>query len=204
MNTSINRPPGRRVRCARWLGLDHNPLRRTTDRLEAWLRLAGLVLLMIAVPLGALMCGRTADHVLAGQAWVQHRSDHLVSAVLTQAAPSEPYGSYMADTGVWVQARWTAPDGGRRSGQVLAPGGTSAGRTVQIWVDPAGASVEPPAGHEDVVDSAFAVGVISGLFLVLLLMASQAIAQHALDRRRLAAWGTAWRATGPRWSNHRS
>jgi hypothetical protein len=29
------------------------------------------------------------------------------------------------------------------------------------------------------------------------------LARRALDRRRLAAWDSAWDATGPLWSNYR-
>jgi hypothetical protein len=48
------------------------------------------------------------------------------------------------------------------------------------------------------------IGVSSGLILILLLMGLQALARQALDRQRLAAWDTEWRATGPLWTNHRS
>lgn len=37
------------ARCARWLGLDRNPLRRRTDQLEAAIRLT-MVILLAAVP----------------------------------------------------------------------------------------------------------------------------------------------------------
>ena len=114
MHTPTSRPSGNwRERCARWLGLDHNPLRRTTDRLEVWLRLAALVLLLTAVPVGAFMCGQTAEHVLAQQARAQQRADHLVSATLTQAAPAGSYGSYVVGTDVWAEAR--VDRAGRRS-----------------------------------------------------------------------------------------
>jgi len=35
-----HRPGTRLARWARWLGLDHNPLRRPTDQVEAAIRLA--------------------------------------------------------------------------------------------------------------------------------------------------------------------
>lgn len=39
-NTKTRTPGTRWARCARWLGVDHNPLRRTADRIEAGLWLA--------------------------------------------------------------------------------------------------------------------------------------------------------------------
>ena len=71
------------ARCARALGLDHNPLRRTVDRVETGVRLAALVLLLTAVPAAVLLAGRTADHVFlreracpAGNGPPCHRDPH--------------------------------------------------------------------------------------------------------------------------------
>lgn len=205
MYTPTSRPSGNcRERCARWLGLDHNPLRRTTDRLEVWLRLAALVLLLTAVPVGAFMCGQTANHLLAQQARAQQRADHLVSATLTQAAPAGSFGSYVVGTDVWAEAQWTAPDGALRSGQVLAPGGAPTGHKVAILVNNSGATVRQPAQHQDVVASAIILGGIGALFLILLLISVHALIRSALDRRRLQAWDSEWQSTGPLWTGHRS
>ena len=205
MSESITRPPGtRRPRCARWLGLDHNPLRRPADRIEAWLRLLAVILALTAVPLMAIGIGLFANQAMAHRAQAQERSDRVVSAVLTQQAPRDDADPYVADPQVWARARWTAPDGTARSGQILAPAGTPAGRTVRIWVNPAGVNVDPPVGHRDVMTGSIVVGVSSGLTLILLLMGLRALARRALDRQRLAAWDSEWRATGPLWTNHHS
>ena len=52
------RQQGCLARCARWLGLDRNPLRRRTDRLEAAMRLIMVILLAVVVPMtGRLTMG---------------------------------------------------------------------------------------------------------------------------------------------------
>jgi hypothetical protein len=199
------RPPGtRRERCARWLGLDHNPLRRPTDRVEGWLRLLMLALILTAVPVTAIGWGLVANQVLAHRTQVAQRSDHLVSAVLTEQASTSAIDPYMPDPDSLVQARWTAPDGAARTGQILAPAGTPAGRTIPIKVNAEGATVDPPPAHNDVATGTALVGVTSGLMLVLLLMGLQAAARRTLDRQRLEAWDLEWQATGPLWSDHRS
>jgi hypothetical protein len=57
--------PGRRrgfIRLARALGLDRNPLRRATDRAEAWIRVGLLGIFLIAGPMAALGAGDWAYH----------------------------------------------------------------------------------------------------------------------------------------------
>ena len=111
----VLRPSGRLTRCARWLGLDRNPLRRTTDRIEAAIRLAMIILLVGAVPMAAVAVGQRADQLAIRHAHAQQVGDHLVNAVLVRQAPAtgvpDPYTSIQY---TWVLARWQPP--GRRPG----------------------------------------------------------------------------------------
>ena len=50
------------IRLARALGLDGNPLRRATDRAEAWIRVGLLGIFLIAGPMAALGAGHWAYH----------------------------------------------------------------------------------------------------------------------------------------------
>src|ERR1700693_5882051 len=61
MKTGSGRPRGLK-RLARALGLDHNPLRRATDRAEAWIRVGLLTVFLIAGPMAALSAGHWAHH----------------------------------------------------------------------------------------------------------------------------------------------
>jgi hypothetical protein len=61
MKTSPVRPRGL-TRLARALGLDRNPLRRATDRAEAWIRVGLLGIFLIAGPIAALHAGHWTYH----------------------------------------------------------------------------------------------------------------------------------------------
>lgn len=192
-----------RTRCARQLGLDRNPLRRRIDRIEAFVRLTVLVLLLAAVPVGVFLAGRTADHVFGHQAQVQQASDYQVTAVLTQDAPMvgavDPYSAVET---AWATARWTAPNGTVHTGGALVTAGTRKGSKTRVWINAAGAITDPPAGHRDVMAEVAVTAMVSGTVLILLLFGTEAIVIHSLNRRRFGAWDAEWRATGPIWTNH--
>jgi hypothetical protein len=195
----------RLARCARRLGFDRNPLRRRTDRVEAAVRLATLILLLVAVPILTLAVGRQADHLALRQAHAQRVADHQVTAVLLRQAPPtgvpDPYTSIQMTV---VLARWRPPGEPARSGQVPAPAGAHAGSTVQIWIDASGAVTGPPPGPRVIAGDVCIAAITTCLVTVLLVLGSSALAQRALDRRRLRAWDVDWRVTGPLWTGHRS
>lgn len=60
--------PGRprwKARLARALGLDGNPLRRASDRAEAWIRAGLLVVFLAAGPIAALVVGQLGESATA-------------------------------------------------------------------------------------------------------------------------------------------
>lgn len=191
-------------RCARWLGLDRNPLRRGTDRIEVVLRLAMVILLVVAMPVAAVAAGRQADHVALNRAYAQRAGDHLVNAVLLENAPvtgvPDPYTSIQT---AWVLARWRPPGRPARTGQVLALVGARTGSTVRTWIDPSGAVTSPPPDHRLIVGDVCIAVMLTCIVSVLLLLVLGTFARRALDRRRMRAWEAEWRAIGPLWSGHR-
>jgi hypothetical protein len=195
----------RLARGARLLGFDRNPLRRRTDRIEAVIRLAILVMFLTAVPAATLAAGREADHLALRQAHAQQAADHKVTAVLLQAAPTtgvpDPYTSVQLTL---VLARWQPPGQPSRTGQVLAPAGARAGSTVTVWIDGSGAVTGPPPDHRMIAGDVCIAALVTCLVTSLLVLGSSTLARQALDRRRLRAWDAEWRVTGPRWSGHRS
>ena len=197
--------PGRRARCARWLGLGHNPLRRRGDRLEVAARLATVLLILTAVPLAVIGVGRTVDHSVIRQAQAERASDRQVSAVLTQAAPAQgtpdPYSDVQT---AWVHARWTAPDGTVRTGQLLALAGARKGSTARIWISASGSLTSPPATHGDIVSDVLIASAATGLILLVVLTGLGGLGRRLLDRRRMSAWDAEWRAVEPLWTRHRS
>lgn len=205
MRNARNRTAGtRRARCTRWLGLDRNPLRRRSDRIEVVLRLAFLILLAAAVPLVTIMTGRAVGHLAIREARAARASDQLVTAVLTEAAPKagqDPYSSVQTTS---VPARWTAPDGSPRSGMVLASYGAAKGSTVQTWIDRSGEATSPPPTQTDIDGDVSIAVALTAMVLTVTLLGAHVLARHALDRRRFSAWDAEWRSIGPYWTGHRS
>jgi hypothetical protein len=117
---------------ARALGLDKSSLLRRCDRIEAAI-LAGLVMIfVIGGPLLAIVAGQRMDAAdlreqRAERSW--------------RAVPATVIGA-VSGPGGWespsLRARWTAPDGQRRTGTVLMPGAVNVGRQLRIWVSAAG------------------------------------------------------------------
>ncbi len=186
---------------ARRAGLDANPLRRSSDRAEAWLRIGLVVVFLIASPLAAIGLGKLTSAASATAARSQAASERQVNAVLldkvARAADDPLYG---AAGFVWARAGWTAPDGVRRTGEVPAPVGSRAGRTVAIWVDTAGQLVYPPIGESQIASRVIAVVALTPAALGVLLMMVSWLARSVLDRRRLKDWAAEWSAVEPQWT----
>jgi hypothetical protein len=198
------RPDRRLVRMVRWFGFDHNPLRRGTDRIEAALRLVLVIALVVAVPAGAVAVGRWADHRALRLAQAEQVGDHLVTAVLLQNAPaSGPPDPYTSVQITWVLARWQPPGHPPRTGEILAVAGALKGSTVRTWTDPSGEVTDPPSDHRVIVGYGCLAVMAPCLLSWLVLMAASGFVRQALDRRRLGAWESEWRASGPHWSGHR-
>jgi hypothetical protein len=193
------------ARLARWLGLDRNPLRRGTDRVESALRLVMILLVVTAVPAAAVAAGRWADHYALHRAQAQRAVDHQVTAVLLEDAPAvgipDPYTSVQT---AWVPARWQPPRQPPRTGEVLALTGAHKGSTVRTWIDPSGAVTDPPLDRRFIVGDVWLAVMATCLMSWLLLLVAGVLVRRGLDRRRLRAWEAEWRASGPRWSGHRS
>jgi len=184
------------VRVVRGLWPDHNPLRRTIDRVEAVV-VAGLAVVFLAgAPLAAVAVGHYADHHASRTAAAQRAAWHQVPAKLLTTVPTSGY-----EDGATVSARWTAPDGGRRTGMIPAPTAAAAGATVMVWVDEAGRLTGPPLQPSLVPGQAMMAGIFAALVFAIIVVCAGLLAHVALDQRRLGAWGAQWRATGPQWTS---
>ena len=182
----------------RWLP-DQNPLRRGSDRAETAILLLLLFAFVGAAPIAAHAAGSWTYATSTREAQAQEATAHQVRATLLQAAV--PWGP---DTyGDEANARWKAPDGHMRTGQVPVPDGGAAGSTVMIWVNQSGQLADSPlqpsqvAGRADIARALAIVGLAITLIIVGL------AGRWALDRRRMAAWDADWLANGPRWTSLR-
>jgi hypothetical protein len=199
--------PGRSPR-SYWLSrllrgrrLDRNPLRRKSDRIETALLGVLLTAFLAAAPFAARAAGSWAYAASAREAQAQQAGAHQVPATLLQAAP--PLSAYAAGAAPDVDARWRAPDGQMRTGQVLVSSAAAAGSTVLVWTNQEGQLADPPLRHTQVVMRAEQAAVGAVISLAIMLFAMGWLARRSLDRRRLAAWDAEWLANGPSWRPRR-
>lgn len=188
----------RRGRLWRGLWPGRNPLRRACDRVEAAIAAGLLAVFLIAAPLLALFVGQWADGISVRAQRAALATWHLVPAAVLAGAPAQTI--YCCAI---VQARWTAPDGTRRTGWVPAPADAQAGSTVRVWVDRSGRRTGPPLTDSQVANRVILAVVAATAALAISLLAVGVLAHWVLGRRRLAAWEAEWRVTGPRWTSPR-
>jgi Ca2+/H+ antiporter len=176
-----------------------NTLKRPVDRIEGAILMALLAVFGVAVVLAAILGTRTYQSQRAAAA-----SLRPVAAVLIQPGP--PAGS-MPRPGQ-AQARWPASGGGERSGVLTTatvPGiaGAAAGTRVPVWLNGAGQPSAPPSGQSVMIIYALVSGGAATALAGVALLVAYAVIRRVLDRRRLAAWESAWAWTGPRWTARR-
>ena len=187
----------RAARAGRGLWPDRNPLRRTIDRVEAVVAGGLVAAFMAGAPLAAVAAGHAAYSIGSRTAHAQQAAWRQVPAVLLATAPAAGYRQYQ----VTVQAWWTAPDGTRHTGTVLAPPGTKADCTVMVWADTAGRLTGgPPLQLSQVRGQAALVTMLTPLALGFILLCTGLVVHAVLGRRRLAAWDGDWQATEPQWT----
>jgi hypothetical protein len=195
---------GRLARLARRMGWGRNPLRRRTDRIEAWVSAGLLAVFLVGAPWAWASAGRWVHQ---GGLREQHaqQSWHRTPAVLLAATPPLPgYEFRLAweDTAL-VPARWQGPGGQPRSGKIPAPVGSQPGQVVQVWVDGSGRATGPPLLGPDLARRVIGAELLAPVALAVVLLVLAAVVRWLLNRRRLASWGAAWASIGPRWTRHR-
>uniref|UniRef100_A0AAU3H2G0 Proline rich protein membrane protein n=1 Tax=Streptomyces sp. NBC_01401 TaxID=2903854 RepID=A0AAU3H2G0_9ACTN len=184
----------------------HNPLYRATDRHEAWVALAAL-LLMLAAPVLGWRAGSLTDDALRRTVRTQHEQRRPTPAVVVRAVPGTSRIAQDPDAAVTegsmrtsVVARWLAPDGTARTGTVSAgPTETAPGTPIQIWTDTRGRSVMRPMD----ISTARMHGVLAGLGSTLLAGGLTEMARRfvvwRMMQRRYARLDRAWAQVGPDW-----
>jgi len=184
------------------VGADGNPLRRRIDKVEIAARIALAAAFLAAAPLLAPVVGHLTQ--VSGMRLVRQESSwRQVNAVLLRPAPQQYYG-YGSMTTFWVPARWRAPDGARRTGQVPTRSGTPAGAVVSIWVNRAGrATGRQPMTTGQVELRVVLAEFVTGAALGAVLLALAGALRLLLNRRRMAYWAVEWACFGPRWTTRR-
>jgi hypothetical protein len=198
VNVKVRGVTRRMSRLVRWLA-GRNALRRPVDRIEGALLVALSAAFLLAMTVASILAAHTYQSQRAASVGLRP-----ALAILIHAGP--PYGS-VARFGQ-AEARWRDPGGGEQAGvltTVTTPGitGTAAGARITVWLDRSGQPAAPPAGDVAMIVNALAVGAAAAGGAGIALVMSYALCRLALDRRRLAAWESAWSLTGPRWTSRR-
>lgn len=180
----------------RRLTLGSGPLKRTPDRIQAWLRLALAVLLLAAAPIGMAVGTAAREHAQTTAA-DERRQLIEVRAVLTEDAHPVSGGA-LADA-VLVPATWRGAPGSRHAGQVFAPPGTPADTAVTAWVDADGGPRRPPATDSAIAVRAVTLGVVGALAVANGAVLVHLVAVWSLDRWRDRRWAAEWSVVGPVW-----
>ena len=187
----------RRLACR--LGLDANPLRRRTDKIGTSLAALLLIVFLVGAPLLAIAAYGWAGRVGAAEQRAEH-SWHTVPAVLLKSVPAPNSFASGLFSYSWVPARWAAPNGQVRTGNIAIDVGMAAGRKVRIWVDGTGRPTDAPLTHRAVQARAATVAAVATTALVFVLSFLAWAGRKLLDRRRLADWELAWAIVGPKWT----
>jgi hypothetical protein len=159
-----------------------------------------LVFFAVFAPLAARAAGGEVSTLGQHINSVALATRHEITAVTLESAPAAAGTPYWQDTQCSVNARWTAPDGQRRTGQIMVQDGTPTGETVKIWVTDDGTVAPPPLPQQEIVRLADLAAAGAVIVLAGALIAAWAAARRALDRQRMAAWEAEWAAAEPRWN----
>ena len=186
------------TRLTRRLRDDHNPLRRRSDRIEAWLLPAVIAAFLVLGPLAAVIAVGQAHAANAAEARAQHAL-RPVPAVTLAATPGPLYRSSSGWL-TWTPARWTT-GGVAHTGQVPVGAGTPAGRRVRVYLDRAGRVQLPPltpglARDRVLVAASLALTALAGVLAV-----AAALSRWRLNRRRLSDWAAGWLTVERQWTN---
>jgi len=198
MNVKARGATRRMSRLVRWLA-GRNALRRPVDRIEGAVLVALSAALLVAVAVAALLGMHTYQSQRAASA-----SLRPAVAVLIQAGPIYVSPAYIGQ----AEARWRDRGGGEGFGvltTVSTPDivGAAAGARIPVWLDRSGQPAAPPGGQVAMILNALAEAAAAAGGAAVALLICYALCRLALDRRRLAAWESAWSLTEPRWTTRR-
>ncbi|RSS64098.1 hypothetical protein EF918_30460 [Streptomyces sp. WAC06614] len=184
-----------------------NPLRRTTDLIEAWVAFAALVSLLVLAPAAGCLAGLRVDATLQRAAQQQQQERQLVPAVVVRPAagppadaPQDPAAQHQGPRRSEVVAAWTAPDGSTHQGTVpAAQEPPRPGDRFRIWTDTAGRPVTRPLEPRTASVHAAVAGLATALGTAALTVTVRRLVVRRLTHERYRRLDRAWAAVGPDW-----
>jgi hypothetical protein len=199
MNVKGSGPATHRVsRLARLL-TGRNALRRPVDRIEGAVLVALSAAFLAALAIACIF----GIHTYQAQRTAAAGLRPAVARLLRDGPPGGSLGRVEQ-----TEARWFLPGGGERSGVLTtatAPDivGAVAGDRISLWLNRSGQPAAPPADQTAMIIYALTAGAVLAALAGITLVLAYVLCRHALDRRRLGAWESAWKRTGPSWTTRR-
>ncbi|MBV7696287.1 hypothetical protein [Streptomyces sp. TRM70350] len=182
----------------------HNPLRRTTDLVEAWVALAALLLILLVAPVIGFLAGSAAQDSLQQSVREQRASRHLVTATVVRELEASTLAAdpetASRDSRTRVLAHWTAPDGTDLNGPVVTHlKSPEPGDRFAIWTDERGRMVARPLDPATATTHAVLAGFGAALLTACLAEGVRRLIVGRMVLRRYARWDQAWNRVGPDW-----
>ncbi|MFC8508764.1 hypothetical protein ACFU3J_19140 [Streptomyces sp. NPDC057411] len=182
-----------------------NPLRRTTDLVEAWVAFTAALLLCLAVPAAGVAAGLSANASLQRSVRAQY-AERVPTVARVVRVADEATGE-RADEAAGEQrlrpavvADWTAPDGRRHTGTVTTTRQHAhPGDSFPLWTDRSGRAVTPPMHPETARAHALIAGLTVAALAALVVESVRRLVVHRLVQRRYARLDRAWAQAGPDW-----
>lgn len=172
----------------RRLGLERNPLRRPSDRIEAGARVAALLVCMAAIPAAVEVGALTHAHLVATAADQAATRDRQSGTV--QSDPEILAGR--AAVVATARVVWTSATGSTHEATIGVPAGSHRGDRITVWTTRGDVPTASPLSVRDAVALAglAAVGLLLAVAGSTLLLLNAL--RWALDRGRYRAWATGW------------
>ncbi|RPF31155.1 hypothetical protein [Streptomyces sp. TLI_185] len=183
----------------------HNPLRRTSDLIEAWVALLALLLILVVAPVIGSLVGGVAQDALQQSVRDQRTARHPVTATVVRKLDrspldTDPETSSARDLRSRVIADWTAPDGSGHHGATLAELKTPhRGDHFKIWTDLHGQIVARPLDSTTATTHAVLAGFGAAMLTAGAVEGGRRLIVWRMVRRRYARWDQAWDRAGPDW-----
>ncbi|MEU6762234.1 hypothetical protein ABZ916_06885 [Streptomyces sp. NPDC046853] len=183
----------------------HNPLRRKTDLVEAWVACAALLLIVLAAPLAGFAVGGLSKDALQESVRQQREVRHEVAGTVIKKisrppVDPDPETSSARDRHSRVLAQWTAPDGTAHSGTVLADlRSPDPGDRFKLWTDEHGQVVGRPLDDATASTHAALAGFGVAAAVAGLVEGTRRLVVWRIVLRRYDRWDQAWDKAGPDW-----
>ncbi|QNP75591.1 hypothetical protein IAG44_05060 [Streptomyces roseirectus] len=183
----------------------HNPVRRTTDLVEAWVAAGALLLVLVVAPVAGTVVGSFVQDALLRSVRDQQSTRFEITATVVKelkanAFVTDPDAVSGRDARSRVEADWTAPDGSAHHGPVTAALDTPhPGDRFALWTDGEGRPMSRPLDAATANTHAVLAGVGAALCAAGLVEGARRTIVWSMVRRRYARWDQAWDRAGPDW-----